>query len=175
MIPDSEEVLEIYCWGHLRNVCLGGMNKELSKLINKILAEELEAIESHLIVSTSIDAVLCAVDKELSLCANYPKGHGELFLWLDLSQSTWIPITSCWSSIRFKTRFICWVGWCNTLEPVLLMWVSWLEATESWRSYFSGKYVHCIIININDCSCKSMLNCASLNLFSQYMVSSKFS
>ena len=55
------------------------MNKELSKLINKILAEELEAIESHLIVSTSIDAVLCAVDKELSLCANYPKGHGELF------------------------------------------------------------------------------------------------
>ena len=44
-----------------------------------ILAEEFEAIDSHIRVSTSIDGVLSTVDKEFSLCANYPKGHGELF------------------------------------------------------------------------------------------------
>ena len=30
-------------------------------------------------VSTSVEALLIAFDKEFSLCANYPKGHGELF------------------------------------------------------------------------------------------------
>jgi hypothetical protein len=32
------------------------------------------------------DAVLCAVDKEFSLPANYPKGHGDMFLhWLRMN------------------------------------------------------------------------------------------
>jgi hypothetical protein len=34
-------------------------------------------------VAASISALIRAVDKEFSLSANYPKGHGELFLaWI---------------------------------------------------------------------------------------------
>ena len=37
-------------------------------------------------MSTTFDAVLRAVDKEFSLPANYPKGHGAMFLhWLKLN------------------------------------------------------------------------------------------
>ena len=63
MSTDNEEFLGIYCWGHLRNVWLGCITKELSKLLNRILAEELDKIDSHLRFSTSIDAILRAVDK----------------------------------------------------------------------------------------------------------------
>ena len=49
-----------------------------------ILADEFEAIDSHLRFSTSIDAVLPVGDKEIILCANYAKGHGELSHdWID--------------------------------------------------------------------------------------------
>ena len=63
---------------------LGGITKEISKLLNRILDEELEAIGSHLIISTGIDAVLRAFDKEFILCTNYTKGNGELFCdWIE--------------------------------------------------------------------------------------------
>ena len=48
------------------------------------MAEGLEAIDSHLRVSTSTDVVLRAVDKEFSLYANFPKDRVELFCdWID--------------------------------------------------------------------------------------------
>jgi len=72
-------VLEVDCFNHLRNVWLGGMSKALTKALKVTLKDELDAIDNRLRVSTSMESVLRATDKEFSLCANYPKGHGELF------------------------------------------------------------------------------------------------
>ena len=77
-------VLEVDCWNHLRNVWLGGMTKALSIHLRGILLNDLDNIDKKLRVSTSIENILRAVDKEFSLAANYPKGHGELFRkWIE--------------------------------------------------------------------------------------------
>ena len=71
------------CMNHLRNVWIGGMEKCLSKYLNEMLRSSLDEIDSTLRVTTSISAIIRAIDKEFSLSANYPKGHGELFLeWI---------------------------------------------------------------------------------------------
>eukprot|EP00956_Cyclotella_meneghiniana_P033421 scaffold95984_cov36-Cyclotella_meneghiniana.AAC.1 len=74
---------DLDCMNHLRNVWIGGMEKTLSKYLNEMLRSSLDEIDSTLRVTTSISAVIRAIDKEFSLSANYPKGHGELFLeWI---------------------------------------------------------------------------------------------
>ena len=71
------------CHNHMRNVWIGAVTKRLSSYLNEILASDLEAIDFRYPVSTVFEAVLCAIDKEFSLPANYPKGHGDMFLhWL---------------------------------------------------------------------------------------------
>ena len=81
---EGVNVLEVDCWNHLRNVWLGGMTKALSSHLRGILLNDLDNIEKRLRVSTSIENILRAVDKEFSLAANYPKGHGELFRkWIE--------------------------------------------------------------------------------------------
>ena len=37
-------VLEVDCWNHLRNVCLGGMTKALSNLLGNTIREKLDGI-----------------------------------------------------------------------------------------------------------------------------------
>ena len=64
---------------HLRNVWFGGIEKALTTYLTALLQDSLENIDSHLRVSTSMSALIRAFDKEFSLCANYPKGHGEEF------------------------------------------------------------------------------------------------
>jgi hypothetical protein len=74
---------DLDCMNHLRNVWIGGMEKSLSKYLNDMMRSNLDDIDSKLRVTTSISAVIRAIDKEFSLSANYPKGHGELFLeWI---------------------------------------------------------------------------------------------
>eukprot|EP00956_Cyclotella_meneghiniana_P032426 scaffold89181_cov36-Cyclotella_meneghiniana.AAC.1 len=74
---------DLDCMNHLRNVWIRGMEKSLSKYLNQMLRSSLDDIDSTLRVTTSISAVIRAIDKEFSLSANYPKGHGELFLeWI---------------------------------------------------------------------------------------------
>ena len=70
---------EMDCMHHLRNVWFGGVLKALTYYLNTLLQDSLENIDSHLRVSTSMSALIRAFDKEFSLCANYPKGHGEQF------------------------------------------------------------------------------------------------
>ncbi len=71
------------CHHHIRNVRIGAVTKRLSTYLNEILTCDLNAIDFRYRVSTMFDAVLRAVDKEFSLPANYPKGHGSMFLhWL---------------------------------------------------------------------------------------------
>ena len=79
----NNHVLLVDCWHHLRNVWLGGMAKSTTNFLNDLLADSLEVIDPQLRVSTGMEGILRACDKEFSLCANYPKGHGELF-------GTWI-------------------------------------------------------------------------------------
>ena len=71
------------CMHHLRNIWFGNMEKKLTAKLNLILKASLDEIDPKLRVSSSISAIIRAVDKEFSLSANYPKGHGEIFLeWM---------------------------------------------------------------------------------------------
>ena len=76
---DEIRVLEVDCWNPLRNMWLGGMTKALSTSLGNKMREKLDEIDLRLRFSTSIKSVLFAVNKEFSLCANYPKGNRELF------------------------------------------------------------------------------------------------
>ena len=75
--------LDYDCMNHLRNVWFGSMEKTSTKELNLYLRTSLDEIDPKLRVSTSMSALIRAVDKEFSLSANYPKGHGKLFLeWI---------------------------------------------------------------------------------------------
>ena len=68
---------------HLRNVWFGGMEKTLTRELNLHLHASLDEIDPRLRVTTSMSAIIRAVDKEFSLLANYPKGQGKLILeWI---------------------------------------------------------------------------------------------
>jgi hypothetical protein len=79
LVSIADGVFDLDCMNHLRNVWFGGVEKALTKHLNEILRTSLDEIDSKLRVTSSISAVIRAVDKEFSLSANYPKGHGELF------------------------------------------------------------------------------------------------
>ncbi len=64
------------CMHHLRNVWFGGMEKKLTVSLIILLWSSLDIIDPKLRVTASISAIIRAVDKEFSLLANYPKGHG---------------------------------------------------------------------------------------------------
>lgn len=81
--PSSALVLQQDCHHHLRNVWIGAITKNLSKYLDEVLKCDLEEIDNRYRVSTMMDSILRAVDKEFSLPANYPKGHGDMFKhWL---------------------------------------------------------------------------------------------
>ena len=87
MIKDATdgdgEIFEFDCMNHLRNVWFGGMEKAVTQRLNAILRGSLDQIDPRLRVSASLSAIIRAVDNEFSLSANYPKGHGQLFLeWI---------------------------------------------------------------------------------------------
>ena len=67
------------CMHHIRNICINAMNKGLTKYLSSLLREDLDQIDKRLRVSTNMEMVLRAVDKEFLLCCNYAKGHGEEF------------------------------------------------------------------------------------------------
>ena len=80
---EDGDIFEFDCMNHLRNVWFGGMEKALTKQLNTILRTSLDEIDPQLRVTASLSAIIRAVDKEFSLSANYPKGHGLLFLeWI---------------------------------------------------------------------------------------------
>jgi hypothetical protein len=59
------------------------IEKAVTKHLNEILQTSLDEIHIKLQVTSSISAIIRAVNKEFSLSANYPKGHGELVLeWM---------------------------------------------------------------------------------------------
>jgi hypothetical protein len=71
------------CMHHLCNVWFGSMEKKLTTSLALLLCSLLDIIDPKLHVTISISAIIRAINKEFSLSANYPKGHGELFLeWM---------------------------------------------------------------------------------------------
>ena len=73
-------VHEIDCVHHLRNIWIKGAAKAVSGFLHTFLADSLDEISSFLRVSPDLLQIIRAYHKEFSLCCNYPKGHGELFL-----------------------------------------------------------------------------------------------
>ena len=83
LVETIKDCYEFDCMHHLRNVWFGNMEKRLTTKLNLILRSSLDEIDPTLRVSASISAMIRAIDKEFSLSANYPKGHGQLFLeWM---------------------------------------------------------------------------------------------
>ena len=72
--PEDITVFQSACHHHLRNVWFGAVTKRLSGYLNELLQADLECIDRRYRVSTKMDSLLRAVDKEFSLPANYPKG-----------------------------------------------------------------------------------------------------
>ena len=71
------------CMNHLCNVWFGNAENALKKDLNVHLHASLDEIDLTLRVTTSMSAIIRMVDKEFSLSANYPKGHGKIFLeWI---------------------------------------------------------------------------------------------
>ena len=66
-------VIEQDCHHHLPNVWAKAVKIELSKYLTVMLRDSLDR------VSAMFTPLARAYDKEFSLAANYPKGHGELF------------------------------------------------------------------------------------------------
>ena len=79
LVSIADGVFDLDCMNHLRNVWFGGVEKALTKHLNELLRTSLDDIDTMLRVTASISAIIRAIDKEFSLSANYPKGHGELF------------------------------------------------------------------------------------------------
>ena len=79
LCSDIPGLHEFDCMQHLRNVWIGSMEKALTSELNNILSVSLKEIDPRIRVSSSISAVIRAVDKEFILSGNYPKGHGDLF------------------------------------------------------------------------------------------------
>ena len=75
----GQEIYKMDCMHHLRNVWFKGVEKAITSHLNSFLKDSLDTIDSSLRVSASMSAPTRAFDKEFSLCANYPKGHGMLF------------------------------------------------------------------------------------------------
>ena len=94
--PNEVLVLQQDCHHHLRNVWFGAVTKRLSKFLDGMLAADLDEIHSRYRISTMMDAVLRSIDKEFSLPANYPKGHGDAFkYWLKMMHpgALLVPVT----------------------------------------------------------------------------------
>ena len=78
--------VRVDCHHHLRNVWIKALNTHLSKYLNALMLDDLKVIDFRYRVSTKFDVVLRAIDKEFSLPANYPKGHGVMFkTWMDFN------------------------------------------------------------------------------------------
>ena len=72
-------VHSLFCHNHLRNVWVKNVLESLTDFLKAHLQDSLEEIAPEFRVSASFNSFAHAFDKMFSLCANYPKGYGELF------------------------------------------------------------------------------------------------
>ena len=72
-------VYSLFCHNHLRNVWVKNVLFSLNDFMRGHLHDSLDEIAEELRVSPSFLTFARAIDKEFSLCANYPKGDGAIF------------------------------------------------------------------------------------------------
>ena len=60
---------------------MSGVAKAVSNFMNKFLEDSLDNISPFTCVSPDLANVICALHKGFSLDANYPKYHGEKFIY----------------------------------------------------------------------------------------------
>ncbi len=81
--PNTLTTMVQDCHNHMRNIWIKAVTHRLSSYLNKVLADDLNDLDWRLRITTMFDGILRAIDKEFSLPANYPKGHGDMFKhWL---------------------------------------------------------------------------------------------
>ncbi len=81
--PNTIATMVQDCHNHMRNIWIKAVTHRLSSYLNKVLADDLNDVDWRLRITTMFDGILRAIDKEFSLPANYPKGHGDMFKhWL---------------------------------------------------------------------------------------------
>ena len=68
-------------WHQLRNIWFGAAIGQLSKFLDGVLQKDLEKIPLIYRVGskTNITELLCSIEKEFALTANYAKGYGSMF------------------------------------------------------------------------------------------------
>jgi hypothetical protein len=69
----------LFCWNHLRNVHVKNVLEALTNFLKAHFSDSLETIAPEFRVSPGFISFARAFDKMFSLCANYPKGWGEIF------------------------------------------------------------------------------------------------
>ena len=75
----GKTVHSLLCYNHLCNVWVKNVLKKSTRFLREYLYEYLDEISPILRVSPCLSGFARAFDREFSLCANYPKGHGQLF------------------------------------------------------------------------------------------------
>ena len=69
----------MFCHNHLRNFWVNNVLDSLTEFLRAHLNDSLDKVAPELQVSPGFMSLACAFDKMFSLCANYPKGLGEVF------------------------------------------------------------------------------------------------
>ena len=69
----------LLCFNHLRNVWVKNVLEASTVYLRDHLHDSLDDMATELRINPSFLTLARAFDKEFSLCANYPKGHGDLF------------------------------------------------------------------------------------------------
>ena len=69
----------MFCHNHLRNVWVNNVIDSLTEFLRAHLNFILDEVAPELRVSPGSMSLACDFDKMFSLCANYPKGLGEVF------------------------------------------------------------------------------------------------
>eukprot|EP00957_Ditylum_brightwellii_P110106 8397308-Ditylum_brightwellii.AAC.1 len=77
--PCPSQQLQQDCHHHMHNVWIGAITKCMPTYLDEILRSDLDTIDFHYRVSTMMDSILSAINKEFSLPANYPTGHDDKF------------------------------------------------------------------------------------------------
>jgi len=75
---DCNTAMVMDCHHHMWNILIKACMIRLSMYLSKLMENNLSEIDWRLRVTTMFGAVLRAVDKEFSLPANYPTGHGDM-------------------------------------------------------------------------------------------------
>ena len=112
MFPNASDIGIIVhgggCWYHLRNFWIGSASTHISRKLSDLLEQYLYKIQSSFRITTSLNELFRAVDKEFNFTEHYPKCHGEMFiLWMRINHPGVCLMLTMRSLVRF-IQDLCW-------------------------------------------------------------------